>query len=378
MGRKARFAIEATMVLLAVLVAAWAVAADPRWFERHVAPRYCIDRPVGAWHLVRAAAIGFSLVLAFLVRPWLGRVVARTRGRDLAATLVGSALAVVAALGLGELMLRHVKWDDAIVGPGIPDVQADPRLGWKLRPNRILRVDRGHAGASVSYAVNARGERAAHVEDLPDPAAPTLVVAGESIAMGYGLDWDDTFAARVGRALGLQVVNLGAPAYGNDQAYLRLLEALPQLSQVRLVVIVFVPVQIRRNISPSRPHLVVAADGTLAPAPAATGLAAWRLGRLVHDEPYHGDDAVAVTRAILLATAQAVRAHGAEALFLITNYGAACLDPEPPAQEQLFAGLPHVRVDLDGTDMFSARDQHPTARGARKLADAILGAAAHK
>jgi hypothetical protein len=39
---------------------------------------------------------------------------------------------------------------------------------------------------------------------------------------------------------------------------------------------------------------------------------------------------------------------------------------------RLFADLPHLRVDLDEDDVYSRADPHPNARGARKLANAIV------
>jgi len=370
MTSKARFASEGAVVMVAALLGVWAAGADVSWFERHVAPRYCIDAATWPWHLVRAGAVGVALLLALVVRPQLGRAVATWPARELAVTGAGVAVGLVAALGVGELLLRRIQWDDraAAEHEELPPGDLDPRLGWTFRPSlaRTFDVD----GRPVEYAINARGERAVRPDDDGDPDAPTLLVAGESIAFGYELGWEETFPALVGRALGLQVVNVGVPAYGTDQAYLRILDALPRLSRPRLVVLVFVPQEIRRNISPARRHLVVGGDGALVPVPAATGLGAWRLTRLWRDEPYHGEEPIRVTRAILLATAAAVRARGAEPLFLITNYGAACRGDWMVGR--LFAGLPHLRVDLDHGDVHSRTDPHPNARGARKLADAIV------
>ena len=371
MAPKARLATEAVITGIALSIAVWAAFADATWFERHVTARYCVDQSTLPWQVARGLALAAAAVLFVVVRPRLGRVAFRTPPRDLAITSIGIVLALVASLVVGEVILRRVQWDDILTAPDIPKTQPDARLGWTLKPSATEHLDQG---SRFIYAVNARDERARHSSDLGDPTAPTLVVVGESIAMGHGLDWDDTFGAVVGRALQLQVVNIGTPAYGNDQAYLRLLDTLPRLTRPKLVVILFVPPQIRRNISPSRPHLVLGPEGALVPVPAATGLAALRLVRLFRDEPYHGDEPVQVTRAILVASAKAVRDHGGEPLFLITNYRPACSDPRRSIETELFAGLPHLRVDLTEADVLGPEDPHPSSRGARKLADAILGA----
>jgi hypothetical protein len=363
--RAARLAVSAAAALAGLALALLAVRADRAWFGRHVAPTYCAAA-VPAWPILaaRAGAVAVALLLVLVVRPRLARVPAR----ELLATAVLILPALALALGAGELILRRVQWEDRL--PREVPMTADPRLGWVPTPGRAS-VTRG--ARSLTYTVDAQGARVAG--DAEDAAAPTLVVAGESIAFGFGLDWDETFGAIAGRALGLRVVDVAAPAYGADQAYLRLADALPRLVRPELVVFLFVAKQIRRDVSPARPHLVLGADGRLELAPAASGLAAWRLARLVSDEPYHGDAGLRVTRAVLVAADAAARARGARPLFVLTNYGPACPPEADGIVGGLFAGLPVVRVELDAGDVIGPDDPHPSARGARKLAEAILAAA---
>ena len=319
---------------------------------------------------MRAVALVVAAFLAFWVRPRLGRAVAATAGRDLAVTAIGIAIALACALGAGGIVLRRVQWDDVLTNPDVVKTVADARLGWRIVPSQTL--DYTAEGITYKFSIGADGTRVAAPGASVDWAAPTLVVSGESIAMGQGLDWADTFGARIGKALGLEVVNLGAPAYGNDQAYLRLVEALDRLSQPKVVLVVFAPIRIRRNISPARPRLTLGPGGELVETPPATGLGAWRLARLFRDEPYHDDEALAVTRAVLLATEKTIRAHGARPLFLITNYGPPCQDPNAPALERLFEGLPHVRVDIRGEDVLGPEDPHPNRGAARRIAEEAL------
>lgn len=369
--RRARATTELLCVAAAAGLLAFAAFADVGFYERHVAPNFCVDRPLAGWLAVRGVAAGLGLLLAIVVRPRLGRVIARAPGRELAITAAGVAVALVAALAVGEAVLRRARWDDQIGGENVADLQPDPRLGWSYVPNRTFTF--GPPERRFSYAIDAHGERVRSLDEVSDPDAPALVVAGESIAFGHSVGWDESFPALVGHDLGLRVVNIGVAAYGSDQNYLHLLDVLPRLARPRLVVIVFVPVQIRRNVSPRRPHLELAAHGKLVPVPAATGLGTLRLGRLFWDEPYHDHHALDVTRAILVATDAAVRARGAQPLFLVTNYGPACRDPEPDMQKELFAGLPHIRVDLDDADVVTpGDDRHPSVAGSRKVAEAIV------
>jgi hypothetical protein len=370
-NRIVRVATELSCAAAALGLVAFATVADVAFYERHVAPNFCIDRPIGGWIAVRIVAAALAVFLGFYVRPRLGRVVGRTSRRELAITAAGVAVALVAALVVGEILLRRARWDDRIGGHNVADLESDPRLGWRDVPNRTYVF--GPPERRFTYAVDARGERVASLDDPVDPAAPTLVVAGESIAFGHSVGWDQTFAALAGHELGLVVVNAGVAAYGTDQIYLHLLDVLQRLAAPRLVVIVFVPVEIRRNVSPRRPHLELGRGGELVRVPAATGPRSLRLFRLFWDEPYHDRHALDVTRALLVATADAVRARGARPLFVVTNYGPACTDPEPDMQKELFVGLPHIRVDLTDADVITpGDDRHPNAAGSKKLAQAIV------
>src|SRR6202030_2088028 len=91
----------------------------------------------------------------------------------------------------------------------------------------------------VPYAVDSWGDRAASDQGGPDAERPSLVIAGESIAVGHGLPFEQTFAALLAEQLGLQLVTLGAGGYATDQALLRLEDALPRLRRPVATVMVF-------------------------------------------------------------------------------------------------------------------------------------------
>jgi hypothetical protein len=109
-----------------------------------------------------------------------------------------------------------------------------------------------------------------------------------------------------------------------------------------------------------------------------------RIAKLLQQLPYHGDDALRVTAAILRATAEAARARGAFPLFVVTNYGPPCVrndGEEAWLFEELFVrqALPFVRVDLDPEDLLpGVLERHPSLRGTRKLAAAIERALAER
>jgi len=361
-------------------LAGWAALADPHWLERHVLGSYCPTN-LPLWAVARglrfaAAALGALAVL--VLAPALARRLRRASLRGAAFSLAGLAIAIAAALLVSELAMRR-QYARLALGGG-PDagqrrdrplVRVDPRLGWSHVPGRTTWVEQG--GRRISYAIDAAGDRAASPEETADPVRPTLLFAGESIAFGWGLLHEETFPFLVGRDLGMQAVNLAVVGYGNDQAHLRVLDALDRYRRPVAVVTLFVPSQIRRNVDIWRSRLALGPDGALGVVPPSSGP---RIAKLLQLLPYHGDDALRVTAAVLRATAEAARARGAFPLFVVTNYGSACLDEDGEAWifEELFVrqALPFVRVDLYPEDLLPGLfERHPGPRGARKIAAAV-------
>jgi hypothetical protein len=296
---------------------------------------------------------------------------------SIAAALAASLVAAELVLHLLHVTGKGPAWRGYELKVG----QLDQRYGWAAVPGRTTTITvEGH---SYQYAVNALGVRAARPDEPTDLSAPTLLVTGESIASGYGMDWEETFAARCGRALGLQVVGVAEGGYGFDQAYLRAADLLPRLARPVAVVTMFVPAQLGRSLRADRPRLVLDAEGALQFRPPEDSLFAQlftnvRLLALVrHRVPYATtselDGAVALARAIFRATADMARARGAEPLFVVLAHDAS---PEREALNRVLfdaPGLPYVTVELDPEDTI-VRDAHPNARGARKVAEAITAA----
>ncbi len=358
-----------------------ALSAEEHWAERHLLASYCPADEV-EWFVTRSVRwLGAALVLgtALAVAPAVARAFKRAPLRIPRGSVVGVASAVVASLVVTELYMRRTH-DQLALGEqpelggsrGLALAHADPRLGWSHFPRRTTWVD--VAGRAIPYAINAAGNRASSVDDAPDTTRPTILFAGESIAFGYGLLYEETFAFLVGRELHVQTVNLSVVGYGNDQAYLRTLDALPRYSRPLAVVTLFLPNQIRRNVEPWRSRLALGPGGALeliAPSGAP------RIARLAQELPYHGDEPLQVTAAILRATADAARARGAFPLFVVTNYGPPCLREEGREAwivDELLVGqgLPFVRVDLAPEDRLPGLfERHPSLRGTRKIAAAV-------
>ena len=57
--------------------------------------------------------------------------------------------------------------------------------------------------------------------------------------VGEGLTWDESIAAQIGAALGIQSANIAVHGYSTDQAYLRLENELPRFRRPIAVVSLF-------------------------------------------------------------------------------------------------------------------------------------------
>ncbi len=150
------------------------------------------------------------------------------RLRDFAVTILGIAVAAVAAFVLGEIAVRlysgHPLWPlvppQPYVDPAVFYVKNPTRL-YDLRPNQDEEV--GYAGIRIK--INGFGFR-----DDADPAVPKppgtwrAIVLGDSFTFSGKVNLGDTFAKRLERDLSeadrsrrYEVLNLGVPGYKSGQ-----------------------------------------------------------------------------------------------------------------------------------------------------------------
>ena len=349
----------------------FAVAANRPWFFRHVVfPAYYVAPPEQTLTALRCFALLLALGLLACA------VIAGRRAT--AAGALRIALSLVASVVACDLLLRAVPVRPEARSPhprlewllGVPDA----RTGWAFLPRREVELTTPGSGRVVRYATDAHGDRAPAPDWIEDAQAPTLIVAGESIATGHGLAWSDTFPARLGTLLSLQVVVVAEGGYSTAQAHLRALDALARLAHPAALVMTVLPVQLKRNLLEDRPRLVER-DGQLVLVP---GERAQRGLRRLFNEglPYLNDarlaESLSLTHAILAASAAAARAKGARPLFVVPTFLAAEAQSDPIDEfvRVALAGLPHVVVRLDPARRIPW-DGHPDEAGARELAAAI-------
>jgi hypothetical protein len=306
------------------------------------------------------------MVLLLLARP-AGRLVDRRPARALAIDALGIVIAIALALGVSELVLRHTFALAAAQGPANEEPLSQPnaRLGWVFMPSRT-----GHAriaGHDVTYVIGPHGYRTGGTP--VDPARPAILITGESIMAGFGLNWDESIAGRLAARTKIQSADMAVFGYANDQAYLRLAAELPRFRKPVAVISLFIPSLFVRNLDDDRPHL----DQRLSWQPA---IHRWRIAALAKFLfPYHSSAAIergiAETRAVLLATAQLAKSRGATHLILVPEFA-----PETPVERMLRqrilddAHLAYLLVPLNPAWRIKG-DLHPDARAARAIADAI-------
>jgi hypothetical protein len=321
--------------------------------------------------MVLWACRGMAVVAGLmLLGPWrsrLGRYFERTPARRFLMDAAPILVAVLLALGVAELALRYVPALSNIDPVGEPYRVRDPVLGWIPVPNRI-----GHdtvARRAIVYATDRWGYRNAPGAPAADLSKPTILFAGESIMLGFGLDWAESIPAQVKAMSGVQTANLAVDGYATDQAYLRLRREWPRFSRPAAVVVLYTPEVFHRNLDIDRPHL----EQGLMWRPAADQgrlLKVWRW--LV---PYRTageiDHGAAVTREVLQATQRMAAVHGAPMLVVLPQFA-----PETALEQHLRqmilddGHIPYIiaRVPPQGR---IPHEIHPNAGADRAIAAAV-------
>ena len=119
-------------------------------------------------------------------------------------------------------------FDRAIIQMDQRLARYDPELFYTLRPGRFVFAQREFAH---EFRVNSLGVR----DDEAALQAPEIVVAGDSVAMGWGVGQDETFAAILARATGRRVLNTAISSYGTVRE-MRLLERVDRRALAWLVI----------------------------------------------------------------------------------------------------------------------------------------------
>lgn len=370
-GRSSGQAANLIAGLFALVLMALAAAAGRDWADRHFLPSFAWSRAfqIGLIDSLRLLLGLIGLLFLLVARPRIVRAVREGRGRAMALSILYGTIAVAAAFAAAEIVLHTRTWQATQERwDGKEPLRArDPRLGWTMAANHA-----GHAtidGRDILYATDRFGYRTGGPP--LDPAQPTVIFAGESILLGYGLQWQETIPARVQALTHIQTANISVNAHATDQSLLRLRAELPRFQHPVAVVIPFVPMLFDRNLDRDRPHLDSALAWHEAEPPPLRLVELAR--RLLHYRSEAAiDEGVAMTRNAFRAAIALVRSRGARTIVLVPQ-----LQPEDPAERAIRTRvldeghIPYLLVPLDPAWRLQV-DRHPNPRGAEAIADAIV------
>jgi hypothetical protein len=126
-----------------------------------------------------------------------------------------------------ELVLRaiyHPQYVDSVI-------RYDSVLGWSLKPDARVVSNDPDRGFHIHIQTNSLGLREREVTAHKQPGVRRVLIIGDSVVFGSGLETQDRFSDVLGRALAdsAEVINAGIPGWGNDQEllfYERTLRAL--------------------------------------------------------------------------------------------------------------------------------------------------------
>ena len=115
-----------------------------------------------------------------------------------------------------------------------------PDLGYTLKPGKFVFTEREFSNA---YFINSLGVRDTEEALL----RPEIVIIGDSFALGWGVDQDETFAKLLERKTKLKLLNTSVPSYGTVREMLMLRRV--NLSNLKCLIIQYCGDDYDENLS---------------------------------------------------------------------------------------------------------------------------------
>src|SRR5215510_713226 len=167
-------------------------------------------------------------------REYVGSLLVRRILSNLLATLISL---VITAVGL-ELLTRFIA-DDGMqfdlemwkYARDVKQVAADPLIGHEHAPNRQARL------MGVDFRTNSKGLRDREIPYERVPGKLRIAMLGDSLVVGWGVPFDDTFSKRIERlytqaGVDAEVINFGVgnrrhpPCWWSEMAMVAILPSV--------------------------------------------------------------------------------------------------------------------------------------------------------
>lgn len=150
----------------------------------------------------------------------------KSRRRELALAIFSAILGLVLSLTAVETYF-WIKGGEEWVAP---HTVFDPELGWANVKNKSTTYN------GKTYTANSLGFRSGEI----DPSKKHILVVGDSVAFGVGVNDDETVSYYLGELYPkLQVLNLAVAGYGIDQYYLTLRKHIRKTHPQYIVVVIY-------------------------------------------------------------------------------------------------------------------------------------------
>ena len=249
--------------LLPFLLLALSLLVSPRFLEHYISLEWRLGNIRGPGYVLQALLVGAAAVSMLLRRRISARLATVFPSRrQLVLALVAGTMSVMLTLGVAETACRLLDLPVRYRVPRAEDVTAtfDSELGWAYISNRSVISSFGVPPRRIPSHFDDIGARVRAPGVTHDPAAPTVLLVGDSLTMGHGVVFDETFAGRLEAMADFpyQVVNLGVQAFGTDQSLLMLMRHVQRFN-TKVVVYTFIDDHVVRNATDDRRVLQVGA-----------------------------------------------------------------------------------------------------------------------
>jgi lysophospholipase L1-like esterase len=162
--------------------------------------------------------------------------------RAMAQNLMLAAASIILALLVSEAVFRVVEGKDFTVKR--PELkfflEYDQTYGWRNRPGASGKLTSNPETSPYRVEINSRGLRGQEITyEKPEGVKRRILLVGDSLAFGYGLEEADSLSADLKGMLppDYEVINGGVVGYGIDQSYMLYRNELTKYDQDMTVVV---------------------------------------------------------------------------------------------------------------------------------------------